>query len=97
MSLDELRVRIDQINHEMVDLFVERMKVSVDIAKYKAENNLPILDKGRERKILQEMEKCAGEPFEDYVTRNGYFLFAYDLYGDGFASRRISDILEKSL
>ncbi len=26
-----------------------------------------------------------GEPFEDYVTRNGYFLFAYDLYGDGFA------------
>jgi len=67
MSLDELRVRIDQINHEMVDLFVERMKVSVDIAKYKAENNLPILDKGRERKILQEMEKCAGEPFEDYT------------------------------
>jgi len=67
MALDELRVRIDEINREMVKLFVERMNVSTEIAKYKAANNLPIMDKGRERKILSDMVKCAGEPFEDYT------------------------------
>ena len=76
MSLDELRVRIDQINHEMVDLFVERMKVSVDIAKYKAENNLPILDKGRERKILQEMN---GAPENRLRIILRYFLIPFSV------------------
>lgn len=67
MELDDLRVKIDKINHEMVSLFTERMKVSVEIAKYKAENNVAILDKERERKILSQVAKEAGEPFEDYT------------------------------
>lgn len=67
MDLNELRVRIDDINHQMVQLFVERMNVSMDIAKYKLENGLPVLDKERERAILNRMALEAGEPFEDYT------------------------------
>lgn len=67
MELDALRVKIDDINHQMVKLFVERMNTSMDIAKYKAENGLPILDKERERSILNRMALEAGEPFEDYT------------------------------
>ncbi len=67
MDLNELRARIDDINHEMVRLFVERMNVSMDIAKYKLENGLPVLDKERERAILNRMALEAGEPFEDYT------------------------------
>lgn len=67
MELDALRMKIDDINHQMVKLFVERMNTSMDIAKYKAENGLPILDKERERTILNRMALEAGEPFEDYT------------------------------
>lgn len=67
MDLNELRVRIDDINHQMVKLFVERMNVSMDIARYKTENGLPVLDKERERAILNRMALEAGGPFEDYT------------------------------
>ena len=67
MELDALRMKIDDINHQMVKLFVERMNTSMDIAKFKAENGLPILDKERERTILNRMALEAGEPFEDYT------------------------------
>ena len=66
MELDVLRQRIDAINDEMVRLFVERMHIANDIASYKAQNGLPVLDKERERKILNAMAQKAGEPFEDY-------------------------------
>ena len=58
---------MDEINSEIVKLFVERMDISMDIAKYKAENNLPVLDRERERKILSSVAKQAGEPYEDYT------------------------------
>ncbi len=67
LDLNALRARIDDINHRMVQLFVERMNVSMDIAKYKLENGLPVLDKERERAILNRMALEAGEPFEDYT------------------------------
>ncbi len=67
MDLNELRVRIDEINHRMLQLFTERMNVSMEIAQYKLENGLPVLDKGRERAILNRMALEAGEPFEDYA------------------------------
>ena len=67
MELDVLRQRIDTINDEMVKLFVERMQIANDIASYKAQNGLPVLDKERERKILSAMAQKAGEPFEDYT------------------------------
>ncbi|WMJ84852.1 bifunctional chorismate mutase/prephenate dehydratase [Oscillospiraceae bacterium LTW-04] len=67
MDINTLRMKIDDINHQMVKLFVERMDVSMDIARYKAENGLPVLDKERERTILNRMALEAGEPFEDYT------------------------------
>lgn len=67
MELNELRVRMDEINSEIVKLFVERMNISTDIAKYKLEHKLPVLDRERERKILANVAKQAGEPYEDYT------------------------------
>ncbi len=67
MELNELRTRMDEINSEIVKLFVERMNISTDIAKYKLEHKLPVLDRERERKILANVAKQAGEPYEDYT------------------------------
>ena len=41
MDLNELRERINDIDDQMVALFVERMKVAAEIAGTKAEKNLP--------------------------------------------------------
>ena len=67
MEIDEIRKRINTINDEMLNLFMERMKLSEAVAEYKKEHNLPILDKTREREILAEMITKGGETYETYV------------------------------
>ena len=44
MDLNAVRERINAIDDQIVDLFVERMKASADVASAKAEKNLPVLD-----------------------------------------------------
>lgn len=67
MDLSECRSEIDKINKEMLELFLRRMKISDDVARYKAEHALPILNRAREREILGEMTELAGEEFENYA------------------------------
>ena len=42
MDINELRQEIDRIDDQLVRLFAQRMDVSVKIADYKKEQNLPI-------------------------------------------------------
>ncbi len=67
MDLRECRSEIDKINKDMLRLFLRRMEISDNVAKYKAENGLPILNRAREREILAEMTELAGEELENYV------------------------------
>lgn len=66
-KLEELRGQIDVIDEKLVDLFKQRMQVSEQIALYKKENKLPILDPGRERALLAQVSQQAGEEFADYA------------------------------
>ena len=59
MSLEELREKIDAVDDQLVRLFQERMQVAAEIAKYKAERDLPVLQPAREREKLQDV---AGKP-----------------------------------
>ncbi len=52
MKFEECRAAIDRINREMTELFTERMQAAKEIAAYKKEKGLPILDPAREREIL---------------------------------------------
>lgn len=67
MQIDALREKIDQIDDELVRLFVERMDVAKQIAKYKKENNLPIYIPAREREKLQDVAFKAGNEMDDYI------------------------------
>ena len=73
MELNLSRQRIDRIDDEILALFLERMKISAQIAEYKKENGLPLLNKGREREILSRMMEKAGEMDA---------FFAYRLFSD---------------
>ena len=69
MELDEFRRQINEIDDEMLELFLRRMDVSESIASYKKEHGLPILNKAREREVLAEMMAKGGEDKEIYVYR----------------------------
>ena len=56
MELNELRNQIDEIDRELVSLFIRRMSCSSEVAEYKRRNALPVLDKEREIKLLEKVE-----------------------------------------
>ncbi len=52
MDIQDLRREIDRIDEQLVQLFVQRMEVSAQIADYKKEQGLPIFVPSREREKL---------------------------------------------
>ena len=71
MDLQELRKNIDEIDRELVDLFIRRMNISAEVAEYKREVGMPVLDPARERALLERVSEMSGEEFERY-TRTLY-------------------------
>ena len=71
LDLNELRERINETDKEIVDLFVRRMSISADIAEYKRQNSLPVLDASRERELLDKVASLSGDGMENY-TRELY-------------------------
>lgn len=67
MDINDLRKQINEIDAELTKLFNERMNVSLEIAKYKLENNMPILDKSRERNVLERAASASDPEIENYT------------------------------
>ncbi len=53
-KLEEARLRIDQIDQQMADLFKARMIAVIDVLDYKKQNHLPVLDATREMKMIDK-------------------------------------------
>ena len=71
MELSEIRTKIDAVDEQILTLFLERMALSEDVAAYKNEHNLPILNKTREREILANVVEKSGDK-----ERYAYHLFS---------------------
>ena len=56
MDLQDYRKHIDRIDNELIQLFKERMDVIRQIALYKKEHGLPILDAAREQEKLNSID-----------------------------------------
>ena len=48
-NIEDYRKNIDNIDKEIVEKLEERMRVAENIAKFKQDNNLPVIDIIRER------------------------------------------------
>ena len=68
MELKELRVQIDEIDKNIVELFSKRMEVCKDIALCKKESGKKVYDPERERKKLCEIAELAGEDMRSYTN-----------------------------
>jgi chorismate mutase/prephenate dehydratase len=71
MELSEIRTKIDAVDDQLLSLFLERMALSEEVAAYKNEHHLPILNKQREREILAKVTERAGDK-----ERYAYHLYS---------------------
>ena len=47
MDLTQCREKIDELDRQLVALFAERMETAAQVAAYKKEHGLPVLDAAR--------------------------------------------------
>ena len=69
--LTKARAEINEIDKEMAELFVRRMRAAEAVAAYKKEHALPILDAAREAEVVQANAKLV----EDETLREYYVNF----------------------
>ncbi len=65
-DLSVIREKINEIDSQIIKLWKERMDACLSVARYKKENNLPILDSRREAELLNRIGNMAGEELEVY-------------------------------
>ncbi|MDP4133450.1 MAG: prephenate dehydratase domain-containing protein [Bacillota bacterium] len=77
MELKDMRSSIDKIDGEIAKLVSERMEVVAQVAKFKAEHNLPIFDPERERQKLSDIASQVGADFASKT--DAIFSLIFDL------------------
>lgn len=70
-SLDKARKEINEIDKEMAELFVKRMRAAEAVAEYKKERGLSILDEAREEEVVRRNSAL----IEDETLREYYVNF----------------------
>lgn len=67
MDIKDLRAKIDDIDSQLTRLFEARMDVASEIAAWKRENNMPVLDAARERDKLADISASVREDLSTYA------------------------------
>ncbi len=74
-TLEKLRKNIDAVDEQLARLLVQRFKLSGEIAEYKRQKNILILDQERETEIIEDRTRQFKElGFDDE-------RFAAELFG----------------
>lgn len=73
-SLDKARKEINEIDRQMAELFVRRMRAAESVAQYKKERGLAILDEAREEEVVRRNSAL----IEDEALREFYVNFLRD-------------------
>lgn len=68
MDLKECREEINKIDDQMKALFLRRMEVVSEVAKYKIENSMPIFDASREASMKERLSADTGDMKQYYLA-----------------------------
>ena len=68
-DLKEIRKEIDDIDGKLVELFEKRMELCRQVAEYKIETGMQVLDRKRETEKLGTLSELAGSDFARYGVR----------------------------
>ena len=86
-KLSELRNEINETDSQLTELFEKRMRLVLEVAKYKEENGLPVLNASREREILTRVTENQGDELASYTKV--LFTTLFDL-SRSYQSRSLS-------
>lgn len=64
MNMEAYRQQLNELDAELVELYIRRMEIAGDIGRYKKEKGLPVKDENRERELLDRLGKQAGRTYE---------------------------------
>ncbi|MCG9598401.1 prephenate dehydratase [Vibrio sp. Isolate25] len=71
-SLDEIRLRLNELDDEMLKLLSERRKLSIEVAKSKVQTSKPVRDAAREQQLLVKLINAGRDKYEldaQYITK----------------------------
>lgn len=70
MDIDEIRLKINQLDNELLRIFNERAALALEIGHVKKNLNLPIYDPKREKLIFDRMKQINPGPLDnDAIVR----------------------------
>ncbi|MDE6519612.1 MAG: chorismate mutase [Ruminococcus sp.] len=61
MDLNQLRSNIDDIDEQILNLFMKRMELCKAVADYKKEHNLPVFQGGREKQLIDRIKALTND------------------------------------
>lgn len=88
MDLVQCREEINKIDDQMKALFLRRMEVVSEVAKYKIENNMPIFDANREASMKERLSSDTGEMKDYYLA----FLEEMLVQSKNYQKKLIEDV-----
>lgn len=62
MKIEDWRIRIDELNEELIALLNKRATYATEIGKLKKELGLPVLDQARENAVLEKVAALTKGP-----------------------------------
>lgn len=65
MDLGAIRNQIDDLDKQLLELFIKRMDLCVQVAQYKQANNLPVFQSKREDEVLEKVASNSPEVLAD--------------------------------
>ena len=71
LDLTEIRKDIDKIDEQLLELFKQRMTLTGDVARYKAQNNMVVFQGDREKAIIDRVKQNSPEE----LRKSAAFLF----------------------
>ncbi len=94
-GLAQIREQMDAVDSKMVEAFLERMNVAEEIAKYKRENDIPVLDRAREREKIATLLDSVPENRKAYLMALYNTLFEISRVEQSAANNQESPIVQK--
>ncbi|MDQ3158601.1 MAG: chorismate mutase [bacterium] len=70
MKLEELRIELDKIDDEILELLVKRFELTQQVGEFKANNKMPVVAPDREKEIFDRLRsKTASAGLEPEMTQ----------------------------
>lgn len=71
-SLEEIRLRLNELDDQLLSLLSERRKLSIEVAKSKVETSKPVRDAAREQQLLVKLIHAGKDKYQldaQYITK----------------------------